>query len=154
MPLSTLDPTPALVVIDLQKGIVSGTVAHVVPHAAALTQTFRQDFGFFDFPDNLILARRHDVAASPLRASQTEQHQAPSPPAERAGLVDDLDGAAEVLRRFLVRELAQRVVAGASRIIDRLLRVVATPEVKRQPFGDLRAVLVERLERLPDDAVQ
>jgi nicotinamidase-related amidase len=42
MPLTTLDPTPALVVIDLQKGIVSGTVAHVVPNAAALAKTFRQ----------------------------------------------------------------------------------------------------------------
>jgi nicotinamidase-related amidase len=42
MPLTTLDPMPALVVIDLQKGIVSGTVAHVVPNAAALAKTFRQ----------------------------------------------------------------------------------------------------------------
>jgi nicotinamidase-related amidase len=42
VPLTTLDPTPALVVIDLQKGIVSGTVAHVVPHAAALAKVFRQ----------------------------------------------------------------------------------------------------------------
>jgi nicotinamidase-related amidase len=42
MPLTTLDPAPALVVIDLQKGIVSGTVAHVVPNAAALAKTFRQ----------------------------------------------------------------------------------------------------------------
>jgi nicotinamidase-related amidase len=42
VPLTTLDPTPALVVIDLQKGIVSDTVAHVVPHAAALAKTFRQ----------------------------------------------------------------------------------------------------------------
>jgi nicotinamidase-related amidase len=42
VPLTTLDPTPALVVIDLQKGIVSGTVARVVPHAAALAKTFRQ----------------------------------------------------------------------------------------------------------------
>ena len=41
MPLTTLDPTPALVVIDLQKGIVSGTVAHVVQNAAALAQAFR-----------------------------------------------------------------------------------------------------------------
>jgi nicotinamidase-related amidase len=41
MPLTTLDPAPALVVIDLQKGIVSGTVAHVVPHAAALAKAFR-----------------------------------------------------------------------------------------------------------------
>ncbi len=42
MPLTTLDPAPALVVIDLQKGIVSGTVAHVVPHAAALAKAFRE----------------------------------------------------------------------------------------------------------------
>jgi nicotinamidase-related amidase len=42
MPLTTVDPTPALVVIDLQQGIVSGTVAHAVPHAAALAKTFRQ----------------------------------------------------------------------------------------------------------------
>jgi nicotinamidase-related amidase len=42
MPLTTLDPAAALVVIDLQKGIVSGTVAHVVPHAAALARAFRE----------------------------------------------------------------------------------------------------------------
>ena len=42
MPLTTLDPTPALVVIDLQKGIVSGAVAHVVPRAAALAKAFRE----------------------------------------------------------------------------------------------------------------
>jgi nicotinamidase-related amidase len=42
MPLTTLDLTPALVVIDLQKGIVSDTVAHVVPHAAALAKAFRE----------------------------------------------------------------------------------------------------------------
>jgi nicotinamidase-related amidase len=41
MPLTTLDPATALVVIDLQQGIVSGTVAHVVPHAAALAKAFR-----------------------------------------------------------------------------------------------------------------
>jgi nicotinamidase-related amidase len=42
VPLTTLDPAPALVVIDLQKGIVSGAVAHAVPHAAALAKAFRQ----------------------------------------------------------------------------------------------------------------
>jgi len=42
MPLTILDPTPALVVIDLQKGIVSGPVAHVVPSAAALAKAFRE----------------------------------------------------------------------------------------------------------------
>jgi nicotinamidase-related amidase len=42
MPLTTVDPTPALVVIDLQQGIVSGAVAHVVPRAAALAKAFRR----------------------------------------------------------------------------------------------------------------
>jgi nicotinamidase-related amidase len=42
MPLTTLDPTPALVVIDLQKGIVAGSVASVVPNAAALARAFRE----------------------------------------------------------------------------------------------------------------
>ena len=42
MPLSTIDPTPALVIIDLQKGIVSDPIAHVVPPAAALAKSFRR----------------------------------------------------------------------------------------------------------------
>jgi nicotinamidase-related amidase len=50
MPLTTLDPMPALVVIDLQKGIVSDTVAHVVPHAAALAKAFREH----DLPVTLV----------------------------------------------------------------------------------------------------
>jgi nicotinamidase-related amidase len=41
MPLTTLDAVPALIVIDLQKGIVAGTVAHVVPPAVALAMAFR-----------------------------------------------------------------------------------------------------------------
>jgi nicotinamidase-related amidase len=42
MPLTTLDPTPVLVVIDLQKGIVAGSVASVVPNATALATAFRE----------------------------------------------------------------------------------------------------------------
>jgi len=47
MPVTTLDPTTALVVIDLQKGIASGaTVPHaagdVVARAAALASAFRE----------------------------------------------------------------------------------------------------------------
>ena len=45
MPLTTLEPTAALVVIDLQKGIVSLPTAHdagtVVRHSAALAEAFR-----------------------------------------------------------------------------------------------------------------
>jgi nicotinamidase-related amidase len=42
MPLTTLDPASALVVIDLQKGIVTGRFADVVAHAAALATAFRE----------------------------------------------------------------------------------------------------------------
>jgi len=42
MPLTTLDSRPALVVIDLQKGIISGPVEAAVPSAAALATAFRQ----------------------------------------------------------------------------------------------------------------
>jgi nicotinamidase-related amidase len=42
MPLTPLDPVPALVVIDLQKGIVSSSIADAVPGAAALARAFRQ----------------------------------------------------------------------------------------------------------------
>jgi len=42
MPLTTLDPVTALVVIDLQQGIVSDPVVHVVPQAASLAKSFRR----------------------------------------------------------------------------------------------------------------
>jgi len=46
MPASTLDPVTALIVIDLQKGIVSRPTAHpvqdVVRHCAELTRAFRR----------------------------------------------------------------------------------------------------------------
>ncbi len=45
MPITTLDPKTALVVIDLQKGIVGLPVAHpvapVIAHAASLARAFR-----------------------------------------------------------------------------------------------------------------
>jgi nicotinamidase-related amidase len=41
MPLTLLDPRPALVLVDLQKGIVSGRVSGAVPAAAALAKAFR-----------------------------------------------------------------------------------------------------------------
>lgn len=46
MPLTTLDPKSALVVIDLQKGIVSHTTAHpvadIISHAGTLRSAFRR----------------------------------------------------------------------------------------------------------------
>jgi hypothetical protein len=45
MPLTALDPVTALVVIDLQKGIVADPVARAVPPAVSLTRSFRQTEG-------------------------------------------------------------------------------------------------------------
>ncbi|HJP78952.1 MAG TPA: hypothetical protein VJ914_32060 [Pseudonocardiaceae bacterium] len=45
MPLTTLDPAPALIVIDLRNGIVAGSVASVVPNATALAKAFRERDG-------------------------------------------------------------------------------------------------------------
>ncbi len=46
MPVTTLDPTTALIVIDLQKGIAAIPAAHpmadIVAHSAALAAAFRQ----------------------------------------------------------------------------------------------------------------
>lgn len=46
MPVTTLDPKTALIVVDLQQGIVAYPTAHpiagVVAHAAALTEVFRR----------------------------------------------------------------------------------------------------------------
>ena len=45
MPVTTLDPKTALIVVDLQKGVVSRPIAHpldgVVKHAGALAEAFR-----------------------------------------------------------------------------------------------------------------
>ena len=45
MPITKLDPVPALIVIDLQKGIASAPTVHpaaVVARAAQLAQAFRE----------------------------------------------------------------------------------------------------------------
>ena len=74
MPLTTLDSAPALVVIDLQKGIVSDTVAHVVPYAAALAKAFREQ----DLPVMLVnvtgRAPGRTDAAAPTPAAPTPPH--------------------------------------------------------------------------------
>lgn len=68
MPLTTLDPAPALVVIDMQKGIVSDTVAHVVPHAASLSKSFR----------------RHDLPVVPARCPRAGRTSSTSLSGSRA----------------------------------------------------------------------
>ncbi|PWJ93531.1 hypothetical protein C8D77_101210 [Mesorhizobium loti] len=47
-------------------GIAIGAGSPPTLHRETVTQTFRQDFGFYDFPDALILARRHDVEIASL----------------------------------------------------------------------------------------
>jgi MFS family permease/nicotinamidase-related amidase len=83
MPLSTIDPTPALVVIDLQKGIVSDPVAHAVPHAAALAKSFRQH----DLPVVLV----NVTGRAPGRTDAGRRGGAGALPAGWADIIDELD---------------------------------------------------------------
>jgi nicotinamidase-related amidase len=83
MPLSTLDPAPALVAIDLQKGVVSGTVAHVVPHAASLTKSFRRH----DLPVVLV----NVTGRAPGRTDAGGHGRAGALPAGWADIVDELE---------------------------------------------------------------
>jgi nicotinamidase-related amidase len=86
MPLTTLDPTPALVVIDLQKGIVSGAVAHVVPNAAALARAFRQH----DLP--VMLVNVTGRAPGRTDADTRGDHASTGPlPAGWADIIDELE---------------------------------------------------------------
>jgi nicotinamidase-related amidase len=82
MPLTTLDPTPALVVIDLQKGIVSGAVQHVVPSAAALAKAFRQH----DLPVVLV----NVTGRAPGRTEVSYQGGTSALPAGWADIIDEL----------------------------------------------------------------
>jgi nicotinamidase-related amidase len=83
MPLTTLDPTPALVVIDLQKGIVSGPVAHVVQNAAALAKTFRQQ----ELPVILV----NVTGRAPGRTDAGGHGRIGTLPAGWADIIDELD---------------------------------------------------------------
>jgi nicotinamidase-related amidase len=85
MALTTLDPRTALIVIDLQKGIVGYATAHpmegVVSNAAALADAFRRS----DLPVVLVNA----VGGAPGRTEETGSR--PAPQADWADLVPELD---------------------------------------------------------------
>jgi nicotinamidase-related amidase len=84
MPLTTLDPKTALVVIDLQKGIVAYPTAHpaadVVSRAGALAAAFRKH----GLPVVLV-----NVIGRP--AGRTEQSRTAPPAADWADLVPELN---------------------------------------------------------------
>ena len=85
MPITTLDNRCALVVIDLQKGIVGLPTAHpasgVVQRAAALARAFRER--------GLPVALVNVVGAAPGRTDP--QPARPAPPADWTELVPELD---------------------------------------------------------------
>jgi nicotinamidase-related amidase len=82
MPLTTLDPTPALVVIDLQKGIVSGSIAQVVPSAVALARAFREH----ELPVVLV----NVTGRAPGRTDATRRVRTGALPAGWADIIDEL----------------------------------------------------------------
>ncbi|MGJ7505998.1 isochorismatase family protein [Variovorax sp. GT1P44] len=92
MPLSKLDPHPALVLIDLQKGIVSLPTAHptsdVVAQAARLAAAFRRR----GWPVVLV----NVVGAAPGRTDP--QPARPAPGADWAELVPELDAQPQDIR--------------------------------------------------------
>lgn len=85
MPLTTLDPNTALILIDLQKGIVGRDTkpfpsADVVAKAATLAKAFRAK--------KLPVVLVHVTGGAPGR---NEQPRPPTPPADWAELVPELD---------------------------------------------------------------
>jgi len=89
MPLTTLDPVPALVVIDLQKGIVSSSAGHVVAPAAALATAFRRH----GLPVVLVnvTGRAPGRTDTDRRDDRASQAGAGTPPAGWADIVDELE---------------------------------------------------------------
>jgi nicotinamidase-related amidase len=86
MPLTPLDPVPALLVIDLQKGIVASPVADAVPNAAALAKSFRQH----DLP--VVLVNVTGRAPGRTDADSCGSHSSTGAlPAGWADIIDELE---------------------------------------------------------------
>jgi nicotinamidase-related amidase len=87
--LTTLDRVPALVVIDLQKGLMTIPTVHpieqVVDRAARLAGAFRQHL----LP--VILVNATGRAPGRTEADRTRNSDSTPPPADWADLVDELD---------------------------------------------------------------
>lgn len=85
MAATTIDPKTALIIIDLQKGIVTYPTAHpigeVVQHAVALTNTFRRH--------GLPVVLVNVAGGAPGRTEQKRSQEAP--PADWADLIPELN---------------------------------------------------------------
>lgn len=97
MPITPLDPRPALVVIDLQNGITAVPVVHdisiVIGHAAALADAFRAA----DLPVVLVTVTggapgRSERSLALAGGSVASGQAAPVRPADWADLVPELEG--------------------------------------------------------------
>jgi nicotinamidase-related amidase len=88
MAVTALDPTPALVVIDLQKGIMTIPAAHpvdeVVERAASLAEAFRR----WQLP--VVLVNVNGAAPGRTEASRSQQSGF-TPPPGWSDLADELD---------------------------------------------------------------
>jgi nicotinamidase-related amidase len=97
MPLTTIDPTPALIVIDLQKGIVAGATVHpvgeVIERAARLAKAFRAR--------GLPVVLVNVAGAAPGRTDTSRP--AATPPADWTEIVAELDPQPEDHRVTKVR---------------------------------------------------
>jgi nicotinamidase-related amidase len=87
MTLSTIDPKPALVVIDLQKGILSIPAAHpieeIVRRSANLAEAFRRH--------GLPVVLVNVTAGAPGRTEAGSRMSGFTPPPDRADLADEHD---------------------------------------------------------------
>lgn len=86
MPLTTVDPIPALIVVDLQAGIAPYAAPEVIARNARLVEAFRAK--------GHTVALVNVVAGAPGRTEQSPEGGAREIPAEATALIDEL-GATE-----------------------------------------------------------
>jgi nicotinamidase-related amidase len=92
MPLTTIDNKAALIVIDLQKGVLTLPAAHPVDQILARSAELARAFRVRKFPVVLV----NVVGGAPGRtdaghAAQTAGQSRPTPPPQWADLADELD---------------------------------------------------------------